>query len=82
MYTALKLTIIIFWLAFAYNFFFPLVEPYSSIVTFSGLILALVHVIEFALKKAQLDARDAGGIHGFCQTLLFGFLYWLAILKK
>ena len=81
MYPALKVITAVFWVAFAYNFFFPLPEPSSSVVSWAGIILAFTHVLEFAFKKAALDAIGAGGAHGFSQTLLFGFLYWMPLLK-
>ena len=82
MVAILKPITIIFWLCFAYNFFFPFPEPFTSVVAWAGIILAVVHVIEFALKKSALDKINAGGVHGFCQTLLFGFMYWLPLLKS
>ena len=82
MNSSLKIITAVFWLCFAYNTFLPFPEPSSSIIAWCGIILALVHVIEFVLKKSALDEIGAGGTHGFYQTLLFGFLYWLPLLKK
>ena len=82
MNSILKIIIVLFWLSFAYNFFFPFPDPSTSIVAWAGIILAIAHVLEFAIKKAALDEINAGGIHGFCQTLLFGFLYWMPLLKN
>jgi uncharacterized protein YhhL (DUF1145 family) len=72
----------LFWVAFTYDFFYPFPEPFTTVISWSGIILAVLHLMEFVFKKAELDAIGAGGLHGFCQTLLFGFLYWLPLLKQ
>lgn len=82
MFTILKIVAAIFWLVFAVNTFQPFAEPATSIIAWAGIILAVTHVIEFLIKKKDLDTINAGGVHGFSQTLLFGFVYWVPLLRK
>lgn len=73
---------LVFWAVFAYNTFFPIADPLGSFIAWAGIILAVVHLLEYVLKKSALEEIGAGGLHGLCQTLLFGFLYWLPLLKN
>ncbi|MBX2837782.1 MAG: DUF1145 domain-containing protein [Gammaproteobacteria bacterium] len=82
MNAALKLITAIFWICFALNIFRPFPEPGSTIVAWAGIVSAIAHLLEFFIKKKQLDEINAGGLHGFSQTLLFGFLYWLPLLRN
>lgn len=82
MYPVLKLITLIFWGVFAYNTFQPIADPTGSIIAWVGIILAVVHLLEYVLKKNALEDIGAGGLHGLCQTLIYGFLYWLPLLKN
>jgi len=77
-----KVLLIVFWTVF----FFGLVQPFSPAVQpyliGFGILMAMVHLIEFAVQYRKLHAIQAAGFNGFFQTLVFGFAYWLPLLKK
>lgn len=74
--------LIIFWITFAANVVLPLGETIGSTVHWIGVVLIVVHALEYIVVRNKLNAMDAGGTHGLIQTLLFGFGYWLPLLQS
>ena len=80
--TITKIVVMIFWCVFAYSFIQPFAGIGQSIVFWAGIVLAVAHFIEYVLKRNFLEKIDAGGLNGFVQTMLFGYVYWLPLQKK
>ncbi len=78
---ALKLSLMVFWLVLLISLFIPFPEGTQLRLEQVGVILAAVHLLEFALQRQRLEAIQAGGMGGFIQTMLFGFVYWHPLLK-
>ena len=79
---ASKIIVILFWVALGYSFVFPFSDNIQTPLEYAGAIMALVHLIEFVIQRNKLNAINAGGINGFIQTMIFGYGYWLPLLKK
>jgi len=77
-----KALILVFWVFFSYNLIKPFANPYETFFLWAGIFLLLIHLLEFFMQRKKLVEKNAGGILGFIQTMLFGLFYWLPILKK
>ena len=55
-------------------------QPYSQAVLMLGLVILLVHFVEYLLVKSKVTER-LGGKTGFIGTMVFGFGYWLPVLR-
>lgn len=53
-------------------------QPYDSYLFGFGLLMIVVHVIEFLVLKIKYENLTE---LDFIQTLLFGFAHWLPIIK-
>ena len=80
--TITKVGVTIFWGVFAYTFFQPFSGIGQTIVFWVGIVMLVAHFIEYIWKRNLLEKMDAGGLNGFVQTLLFGYVYWLPLQKK
>mgnify|MGYP003387714694 CR=1 FL=1 len=80
--TIAKVVTTIFWSVLGYSFVFPFGESTQSTLEMVGAVMAGAHLLEFIVQRNKLNAIDAGGINGFIQTMIFGFGYWLPLLKK
>jgi len=80
--TITKTAVIMFWCVFAYTFFQPFDGIGQTIIYWAGIVMAVAHLIEYVLKRKFLEQVGEGGINGFIQTMLFGYIYWLPLQKK
>ena len=55
-------------------------EPYARTVLIIGAVVLLVHFVEYLLVRSKVAERQ-GGNTGFVGTMVFGFGYWLPILR-
>lgn len=55
-------------------------QPYSQAVLMLSLVILLVHFVEYLLVKSKVAER-LGGKTGFIGTMVFGFGYWLPVLR-
>jgi uncharacterized protein YhhL (DUF1145 family) len=55
-------------------------QPYSQAVLMLGLVILLIHFVEYLLVKSKVAER-LGGKTGFIGTMVFGFGYWLPVLR-
>ena len=46
-----------------------------------GAVILLLHFFEYLLVKSKV-AKRLGGKTGFIETMLFGFGYWLPVLRR
>ena len=79
-FTLTKVLLGVFWLAWIASLFSLLPDPFRQPVMWIGLVLLLVHFGEYLLVRSKVAKRQ-GGNTGFIGTMLFGFGYWLPILK-
>ena len=56
-------------------------EPYGQAVLMLGAVILLLHFFEYLLVKSKV-AKRLGGKTGFIETMLFGFGYWLPVLRR
>ncbi len=77
-----KVVTTVFWGVLGYSFVFPFSESTQSTLVLIGAVMAAAHLLEFIVQRNKLNAINAGGINGFIQTMIFGFGYWLPLLKK
>ncbi len=77
-----KISVIILWGLLGFSFVYPFSANIQTPLEYLGAIIALVHLIEFIIQRNKLNAINAGGVNGFVQTMIFGFGYWLPLLKK
>ncbi|NNM12741.1 MAG: DUF1145 domain-containing protein, partial [Gammaproteobacteria bacterium] len=59
--------LLIFWLVFLYSFINPFAQPYQMIIFWFGILLIVVHLLEFVVYRKKLDKFNAGGSKGFIQ---------------
>lgn len=55
--------------------------PYSSILLAIAGILLLSHLVEYVMVRRRLEGVTPGPLGHFGGTLLFGFIYWMPLLK-
>ena len=56
-------------------------EPYARTVLMIGAVVLLVHFVEYLLVRSKVAERQ-GGNTGFIGTMVFGFGYWLPVLRS
>ncbi|MFD2180382.1 DUF1145 domain-containing protein [Veronia pacifica] len=72
----MKAGTIIFWAAFVLSLFSLLPQDWNVVVTFLGIILLVIHFMEYVAVKYNSDKETS-----FIQTMIFGVLHWLPILR-
>ena len=55
-------------------------EPYARTVLMIGAVVLLVHFVEYLLVRSKV-AEKLDGNTGFIGTMVFGFGYWLPVLR-
>ncbi len=56
-------------------------QPYSQVVLMLGAVILLLHFVEYLLVRSKV-AKRLGGKMGFIGTMVFGFGYWLPVLRS
>jgi uncharacterized protein YhhL (DUF1145 family) len=79
-FTLTKVILGVFWLAWISSLLSLLPDPYLQPVMWIGAALLVVHFGEYLLVRSKVAKRQ-GGNTGFIGTMLFGFGYWLPLLK-
>ncbi len=79
-FTLTKAVLAIFWIAWVLSLFSLVPDPYGQPVIWVGVALLVVHFLEFLLVRSKM-AELQGGKTGFIETMVFGFGYWLPVLK-
>ena len=75
-----KALLLALWAACVLSLLSIVPEPYARIVLITGAIVLLVHFVEYLLVRSKVAERQ-GGNTGFVGTMVFGFGYWLPILR-
>ena len=76
-----KVALLAFWLACILSLISLIPKSYGQTILWIGGLVLLVHLVEYLFVKSKLAERSAENT-GFIQTLLFGFVYWLPVLKR
>ena len=56
-------------------------EPYARIVLMIGAVVLLVHFVEYLLVRSKV-AEKMDGNTGLIGTMVYGFGYWLPVLRS
>ena len=76
-----KVTLTLFWIAWGLALLSLLSEPWNLPVVWIGIALLVIHFGEYLFLRSKVAARQ-GGNSGFIGFILFGFAYWLPVLKQ
>jgi uncharacterized protein YhhL (DUF1145 family) len=75
-----KVLLLALWAACTLSLLSIISEPYARTVLMVGAIVLLIHFVEFLLVRSKVAERQ-GGKTGFIGTMVFGFGYWLPVLR-
>ena len=76
-----QVALLAFWLACALSLVSLIPRPYGQSILWIGGLVLLVHLVEYVFVKSRVAERNAANT-GFIQTILFGFVCWLPVLKR
>jgi len=76
-----KVLVLALWAACVLSLLSIIPEPYARTVLIVGAVVLLVHFVEYLLVRSKVAERQ-GGNTGFIGTMLFGFGYWLPVLRS
>ncbi|RXJ71736.1 hypothetical protein CS022_20015 [Veronia nyctiphanis] len=76
-FQGMKLGLIAFWAVFILSIFSFLPEGWNIPVTLIGIALLVIHFLEHVAVKYNSNKETS-----FVQTMIFGFLHWLPILRR
>lgn len=71
-----------FWLAFAFNILIPFDAPWGPRLVNFGLLMLLVHVVEYAFVYKKLSSIGRATAIDFCWVALLGFFHWKPLFRK
>ena len=77
-----KISVVLLWALVGYSMVFPFADSIQSPLHIIAAIIAVAHLVEFVPLRNKLNAINMGGTNGFFQTMVFGYGYWLPLLKK
>ncbi len=75
-----KVLLLALWAACVLSLLSIIPEPYTRTVLMVGAVVLLIHFIEYLLVRSKVAERREGNT-GFIGTMVFGFGYWLPILR-
>ncbi len=75
-----KALVLALWAACVLSLLSIIPEPYARTVLIFGIVVLLVHFVEYLLVKSKVAER-LGGNTGFIGTMVFGFGYWLPVIR-
>ena len=76
-----KVILALFWVAWLLALLSVLPETWNRPVIWTGVVLVVIHLGEYLYLRAKVAARQDGN-SGFPGFLLFGFAYWLPVLRR
>ncbi len=80
--TVNRYLILAFWVVFTVNIITPIGGSWSSNIMNVGLILILIHTIEFAVMYKGLKLIGRATPIDFVWVLLLGVFHWRPLLRK
>jgi uncharacterized protein YhhL (DUF1145 family) len=75
-----KVVLLALWAACILSLLSVIPQPYGQAVLMLGAVILLLHFVEYLLVRSKVAAR-LGGKSGFIGTMVFGFGYWLPVLR-
>ena len=76
-----KALLLAFWAACFLSLLSIIPEPYSRYLLMIAAVLLLLHFVEYLLVRSRVAER-LGGETGFIGTMVFGFGYWLPVIRR
>ncbi len=76
-----KALVLALWVACILSLFSIVPQPYGQAVLMLGAVILLLHFVEYLLVRSKVTER-LGGKTGFIGTMVFGFGYWLPVLRE
>ncbi|MCL6416423.1 hypothetical protein MIB92_12240 [Aestuariirhabdus sp. Z084] len=70
------------WAIYAASFVLDYASPWNDIVFWGGIVLFLVHLSEYIVLRNRIAAAAGEGSSGIIGTMIFGYGYWLPLLRK
>ena len=80
MFGLTKVLLLALWAACILSLLSLIPEPYPQPVLMLGTVILLLHFVEYLLVRSKV-AKRLGGKTGFIGTMVFGFGYWLPVLR-
>ena len=77
-----KYLLIGFWLVFVVNLVMPIASDAGQWVLWIGVLMFVVHAVEFLVVRKKLHARGYSGMESLFWVLLLGILYWKPLLRE
>ncbi len=75
-----RLALLALWLGCLGSLLGLIPSPYAGPVLIAGALIAIVHLLEYLFLRQRLAACGSGsGV--FVGTMIFGFGYWLPLLR-
>jgi uncharacterized protein YhhL (DUF1145 family) len=69
------------WLACILSLVSLIPAPYGQTILWLGGVVLLVHFVEYLLVRSKVAERQEGKT-GFAGTMVYGFGYWLPVLRR
>jgi uncharacterized protein YhhL (DUF1145 family) len=76
-----KVSISLFWVAWILALLSLLPDSWNQPIVWIGVALLVIHFGEYLFLRAKVAALQEGN-SGFVGFMLFGFAYWLPVLKQ
>ena len=64
------------WVLIVINLFFPFPGVLSPILYWTGVVLAVAHIIEYIVFYKKITAKPESPLLAFVMTFLYGVFYW------
>ncbi len=75
-----KVVLLALWAACILSLLSIIPQPYGQPVLMLGTVVLLLHFVEYLLVRSKV-AKRLGGKTGFIGTVVFGFGFWLPVLR-
>ena len=76
-----KVVLLALWAACILSLLSVIPQPYGQAVLMLGAVILLLHFVDYLLVRSKV-AKRLGGKTGFIGTMVFGFGYWLPVLRS
>jgi uncharacterized protein YhhL (DUF1145 family) len=73
--------LIVFWCAFIYRFITPFSGTMDTVIFYVGVIFIPAHLLEWFVIRDRLYNCGHQGKGTFAKVMIFGFTWWLPIIK-
>ncbi|WP_426414880.1 hypothetical protein [Aestuariirhabdus sp. LZHN29] len=70
------------WAIYLLGFVIAYPAPWNAIVFWGGIVLFAAHLMEYLALRSKITSAGGDGSGGLIGTLVFGYGYWLPLLRK